>query len=78
MYAAAYENLKEATIIVVTTDKVYKNKESMVGYKEEDEIGGKDPYSASKAAVEMLVESMRNTYKHRSAIKLVTVREEML
>ena len=72
--SAAYENLKEATIIVVTTDKVYKNKESMVGYKEEDEIGGKDPYSASKAAVEMLVESMRNTYKHRSAIKLVTVR----
>ena len=33
---------------MVTTDKVYKNKEWIYGYREIDELGGKDPYSAAK------------------------------
>ena len=42
-------------VVVVTTDKVYKNVEKLEGYSEEEPLGGKDPYSASKAATEMVV-----------------------
>ena len=41
-------------LIAITSDKCYKNKEWFWGYRENDELGGKDPYSASKAAVEMI------------------------
>lgn len=52
------EGLK--AVVVVTTDKCYENKESPKGYKEDDKLGGHDPYSASKAAVEMVVASYRD------------------
>jgi len=42
-------------VIVITTDKVYKNVEKSEGYSENEPLGGKDPYSASKAATEMVV-----------------------
>ena len=42
------------SLICVTSDKCYLNKEWMWGYRESDELGGKDPYSASKAAAEMV------------------------
>ena len=42
-------------IVVITTDKVYRNLEKMEGYVEDDALGGKDPYSASKAATEMVI-----------------------
>lgn len=46
--------------IVITSDKVYKNLESGKAYKENDELGGKDPYSASKSACEMVVSAWSN------------------
>jgi len=46
-------------IVVVTTDKVYKNLEVETGYIEDDALGGKDPYSASKSATEMVVNAWR-------------------
>jgi CDP-glucose 4,6-dehydratase len=46
--------------VVVTTDKVYKNVEKMNGYSEDEPLGGKDPYSASKAATEMVVSAWQN------------------
>jgi len=49
-------------IVNITSDKVYKNKESLSGYLEEDELGGYDPYSASKSCVELLTSSYRNSY----------------
>ena len=49
------------SVIIVTTDKVYKNYESQKGYSENSELGGYDPYSASKAAIELLVDSWRNS-----------------
>lgn len=49
-------------IIIVTTDKVYENKESLTGYKETDPFGGYDPYSASKAAAEIVTQSYRQSY----------------
>jgi CDP-glucose 4,6-dehydratase len=41
-------------LTVITSDKCYKNKEWFWGYRENDELGGKDPYSASKAAAEII------------------------
>ncbi|ARU56009.1 cdp-glucose 4,6-dehydratase [Oleiphilus messinensis] len=49
-------------IIVVTTDKCYENKEWVWGYRETDALGGYDPYSASKAAAEILVSSYRRSF----------------
>jgi CDP-glucose 4,6-dehydratase len=47
-------------VLVITTDKVYKNIEVQDGYCEEDALGGKDPYSASKSATEMVIEAWRS------------------
>lgn len=56
------------TVIVITTDKVYENREEDVLYKETDILGGYDPYSASKACTELVVSSFRNSFFHPSAI----------
>ena len=59
----AIKNLEnKCTLIIVTTDKVYENKEIDYYYKETDELGGYDPYSSSKAATEILVNSFRNSF----------------
>ena len=42
---------------MITSDKCYKNKETNKGYTEVDELGGEDPYSASKAATEIMINS---------------------
>ena len=44
-------------VLCITTDKVYKNKAWPWAYRENDELGGKDPYSASKSAAEMVIQS---------------------
>ena len=49
-------------IIIITTDKCYKNEEWEWGYRENDELGGHDPYSSSKACVELIVSSYRKSY----------------
>jgi CDP-glucose 4,6-dehydratase len=48
--------------VMVTTDKVYRNNEWTWAYREDDVLGGHDPYSASKAASEMVISSYRNAY----------------
>ena len=47
------------SVVMVTTDKVYANQEWNYGYREEDRLGGHDPYSASKAAAEIAIASWR-------------------
>lgn len=49
-------------VVVVTTDKVYKNEEWQHPYRENDKLGGRDPYSASKAACEIATASLRDSY----------------
>jgi CDP-glucose 4,6-dehydratase len=44
-------------VVNVTSDKCYENKENMSAYKEEDQLGGRDPYSASKACAELITSS---------------------
>jgi CDP-glucose 4,6-dehydratase len=48
--------------VCITTDKVYKNNEWSWAYRENDPLGGKDPYSASKSAAEMIIDSYRASY----------------
>jgi len=50
------------TFVSITSDKSYLNKEWVWGYRETDELGGKDPYSASKAGAEMVLRSYYHTY----------------
>jgi CDP-glucose 4,6-dehydratase len=50
------------TVVAITTDKVYENKETGILYKESDPLGGFDPYSASKACAELVVSSFRNCF----------------
>ena len=48
--------------VMITTDKCYDNKEQMRGYKEDDPFGGYDPYSSSKGACEIVIQSWRRSY----------------
>jgi CDP-glucose 4,6-dehydratase len=49
-------------VVCVTTDKVYKNQGWLWGYRENDELGGHDPYSASKAMAELAVSAYRQSF----------------
>lgn len=49
-------------VVCVTTDKVYENREWSWPYRENDRIGGRDPYSASKAAAEMIIDGYRHSF----------------
>lgn len=50
------------SIVVVTTDKCYENREWFWGYRESDALGGHDPYSASKGCAEIVASSFRRSY----------------
>lgn len=52
----------QCTTLVITTDKVYENKETGVFYGEDDRLGGYDPYSASKACTEIVTSSFRYSF----------------
>ena len=60
------ESLKElkknCVAVIITSDKSYKNLEIKRGYKEDDILGGKDPYSASKASAELAVQSYISSF----------------
>lgn len=58
-------------VVVVTTDKVYANQEWAWGYREGDRLGGHDPYSASKAAAELVAASYRQSFFHGERALLV-------
>jgi CDP-glucose 4,6-dehydratase len=63
------------SILIVTTDKCYQNREWLWRYREIDRLGGHDPYSSSKACLELMVESYRNSFFSSSdAPNLVTAR----
>ncbi len=63
------------SFIYVTSDKAYKNKEWVWGYRENDELGGHDPYSASKAAAEILFSSYNDSFlSKKESIGVCTVR----
>lgn len=53
---------KKCDVILITTDKVYHNNEWLYPYRENDRLGGYDPYSASKACAELVIDSYRNSF----------------
>jgi CDP-glucose 4,6-dehydratase len=53
---------RPCVVVVVTSDKCYENEERASGYREGDALGGHDPYSASKAAAELVVQSWRRSF----------------
>ena len=60
---------KKCTVVIITTDKVYENKEWYYPYRETDQLGGYDPYSASKAASEIIISSYRNSFFNLNSYK---------
>jgi CDP-glucose 4,6-dehydratase len=60
LLSALQETTKPCAVVVVTTDKCYENHEQGRSYCETDALGGHDPYSASKAAAEIMVGAFRN------------------
>ncbi len=57
---AATESVR--SVVVMTSDKVYENREWAWGYRESDALGGRDPYACSKACAELVVDSFRRSY----------------
>ena len=60
--------------VMVTTDKVYRNLEHCYPYREDDPLGGHDPYSASKAASEIIIASYRDAFLARQGVALASAR----
>lgn len=65
---------KQCSVVLVTSDKAYENKEWVWGYRETDALGGKDPYSSSKAAAEILIKSYVASYFDGGQVKIATGR----
>lgn len=65
---------KPVTCLVITSDKVYANDDSGRPFVESDPLGGHDPYSASKAACEILVASWRESFADQNTVTLASVR----
>jgi len=62
------------SVVAITTDKVYKNLEQSYPYRETDALGGHDPYSASKAAAEIVIASYRDSYLSDKGIAISSAR----
>ncbi len=60
--------------VIITSDKCYENKEWEFGYRENDQLGGKDPYSASKACAEVVFSSFFRSFISRESIYAATAR----
>lgn len=62
------------SVINVTTDKVYRNRERSEGYREDEELCGFDPYSNSKSCSELVTEGYRNSFFNNTGIPVTTMR----
>ncbi|GGF20585.1 CDP-glucose 4,6-dehydratase [Hymenobacter cavernae] len=60
---------KPCTVVLITTDKVYENKEWVYPYRETDRLGGYDPYSASKACAEIVINSYTQSFFNPAAFE---------
>ncbi|HTA16878.1 MAG TPA: CDP-glucose 4,6-dehydratase, partial [bacterium] len=62
------------TVLVVTTDKCYENREWPWPYRENDELGGRDPYSSSKAMAELAVSAYRRSFLAAQGVGVASAR----
>jgi len=61
-------------VVVITTDKCYENNEWIWAYRENEPMGGHDPYSSSKGCAELIVSSYRNSFFNQKGIGLASAR----
>lgn len=61
-------------VVAITTDKVYRNLEHAFPYRETDALGGHDPYSASKAAAELVIASYRDAFLAEQGVAIASAR----
>ena len=61
---AARQTPSVRVVVVITSDKCYENREWIYAYRENDPMGGRDPYSASKGAAELVTASYRDSFFH--------------
>jgi CDP-glucose 4,6-dehydratase len=72
---AIRKNPRVKAAVMVTSDKCYENREWVHGYRETDPLGGKDPYSASKGAAEILISSyIRSFFQEKNSPAVASVR----
>jgi CDP-glucose 4,6-dehydratase len=71
---AVRESPSVRVVVAITTDKVYRNLEGGFPFRETDALGGHDPYSASKAAAEMVVESYRQAFLASQGVAVASAR----
>ena len=70
-----YKTNKICSVVLITSDKSYKNLELKRGYRENDILGGTDPYSASKACAELIIQSYCNSFiKTKKNIRISVAR----
>lgn len=62
------------SVVIVTTDKCYRDMDWVWGYRESDPLGGADPYSSSKACVELICDAWRNSYFHDTDTLMASAR----
>lgn len=71
---AARSLKKPCAVVCITTDKCYENREWVHGYREEDPLGGYDPYSSSKAAAEIAIAAWRRSFFREHPVKVASAR----
>ncbi len=71
---ALREVQRPAAAVFVTTDKCYENREWHHGYRETDPLGGRDPYSASKAVAELIIASYRSSFFQNHPVRIASCR----
>jgi CDP-glucose 4,6-dehydratase len=71
---ALRESKNLSAILIVTSDKVYANDGEGRAFAEDDRLGGKDPYSASKAAAELVTRAYAQSFFANSAVRVATAR----
>ena len=67
------KNFQKSKVVMITSDKCYQNNEWLWGYRENDILGGIDPYSASKASVEIAINSFVKSFAYKDH-KIITAR----
>jgi len=71
---AMRELAKPCAAVLITTDKCYENREWVYGYREQDPLGGHDPYSSSKAAAEIAIASWRRAFFQDHPVRIASAR----
>lgn len=70
----ACRSTKPKAVVIVTSDKCYENQEWIWPYRENEALGGHDPYSASKACAEIIVTAYRNSFLRDQGVHLASTR----